>query len=118
MCYFDADGDGMMDSTEFVTNFFKFKCMSRVVNPKVPDAVVHGPKGGGGWTSAMPPIGRPTTVGLFPREGSLSRGPLRHVGLRRGDVCMFDLRRHSMISKLCVGFVACLICDDIQCYPF
>lgn len=84
--YFDADGDGMVDSSEFVAMFFRMKMRSRIVNPQVPDNVVHGPKGGGGWTSAMPPLGRPTTTAVLfrPNDSRAQTAPMGASGSLRG----------------------------------
>ena len=66
VCYLDEDGDGTIDTVEFMAKFFWMKAKSVCVNPAVSSRILNGPDSGGGWTHMMPPIGKPgMTTGLY-----------------------------------------------------
>ena len=66
VCYLDEDGDGTIDTVEFMAKFFWMKAKSVCVNPALSSRVLNGPDSGGGWTHMMPPIGKPgATTGMY-----------------------------------------------------
>ena len=66
VCYLDSDGDGTIDTVEFMAKFFWMKAKSVCVNPALSSRVMNGPDSGGGWTHMMPPIGKPgPTTGMY-----------------------------------------------------
>ena len=83
----DGDGDGTIDSTEFMVQFFRFKSRSRVQpgQQRPSTRELYGACGGGGWTAAMPPLGRPvSTSALFRAAGGTGRLPPRGGTARAG----------------------------------
>lgn len=80
----DADGDGTIDSTEFMVHFFRYKASSSVSKGKQNAGAreLYGYARGGGWTMAMPPVGRPsTTSSLFLANGGTGSMPTRGSSL-------------------------------------
>ena len=59
--HWDCDGDGTIDSSEFIVKFFRFKTDGATQLRPVGRAL-YGAAHGGGWTAAMPPVGRPAST--------------------------------------------------------
>ena len=82
--YFDRDGDGMVDSTEFVTWFFNLKLNSEVVNPSTRKSDVYGYAAAGGSAYSIGSGSARARARTPSVRSTLSRGGSRAGGSRAG----------------------------------
>ena len=74
-----------------MVQFFRFKSRSAVKpgSQRPASRELYGYAGGGGWTAAMPPVGRPeSTSALFRSTGGSGRLPPRGSATRSGPLTL------------------------------